>query len=102
MGWRQGSLVEASLTAQVHTIEDGVPRTKDLVHDLWLLTEQDCDLAQADEKDTNRVFELRAVREHDGDIPSGITGSRMRINRTQCLHALDISAKVSASVVRHK
>jgi hypothetical protein len=97
LGWRQGFLVTASLTAQVYTIEDGVQRTSELVHGLWLLAEQDCDLAQTDVGDIAKQFELRAVRYHEGDIPRGITGGRMRINATQCVHALDIVTKVTAT-----
>ena len=82
---------------QVHTVKDGIVQIDNVVHDLWLLTEQDCDLDQTEEDDVEKIFELRAVRGHAGNIPSGIKGSQVRIDDTRCLNATDIVAKVKAS-----
>jgi len=82
---------------RTYTAVDGCPRHQDEDHDLWLLTEQDCDLDQTLDSDTDRLFELRAVREHAGDIPSNIVGAEVRIDDTHCLKAMDHAVKVTAT-----
>jgi hypothetical protein len=75
---------------------DGNTHAVDVNHHLWLLSEQDCDLAQTLEDDSEKLFELRTIRSHGGDVPSAITGAKARIDRTACLVAMDVSTKVTA------
>lgn len=72
-------------------------QNQDVEHDVWLLAEQDCDLNQTEDSDIEALFELRAVRTHDRDVPSGIIGSRVRIDDTRCIVAMDHTVKVTAA-----
>jgi hypothetical protein len=76
---------------------DGDFCSVDIEHDLWLLAEQDCDLDQTTDTDTEKLFELRAVRQHTGDVPSNIVGTRVRIDEHCCLNAMDHTTKVTAA-----
>jgi hypothetical protein len=75
---------------------DGKTEAIDVAHGRWFLSEQDCDLSQTLEDDSEKLFELRAIRSHGGDVPSAITGAKARIDRTTCLVAMDLSTKVTA------
>lgn len=71
-GWRQGSLVRATL--KTHVLDnDGKETAIEFEHDLWLLVTQDCDLARAKPTDAKKKFELRPVfAKEDADTIDGI------------------------------
>jgi hypothetical protein len=96
-GWRQGCLITAALSTRIYSNLNDESAYQDIKHDLWLLAEQDCDLAQTSDDDTEKLFELRAVRNHDGDVPSSIVGAKVRIDNDRCIVAMDLIAKVTAT-----
>ncbi len=95
-GWRQGSIVSTELSVTIHTNTGNVDCLATIAHGQWLLAEQDCDLEQTPAEDGEKLFELRAIRAHDGKVPSSIGGRETRIDADRCLVAMDIVAKVTA------
>lgn len=75
-GWRQGSLIEASLGLSSVTLGDAGPRVDTVSHDRWLVATQDCDLDLTDSLVEDPVIELRPVYADDPPADWGIRSAR--------------------------
>ena len=79
-GWKQGSLIRATLSVRTFDHDNGNDVESEQSFDIWLLTTQDCDLASTKSKNAARQFELRPVyAEQKGDTFDGIRSRAMRV-----------------------
>jgi hypothetical protein len=86
-GWRQGSLIQATLKAQVLD-NDGREQTVDFEHDLWFLATQDCDLAQTKTTDATKKLELRPIfAKEKTDAVDGIRSKVVKVTDDLVLRA---------------
>lgn len=76
-GWCQGSLIRAMLSVRVLDQVGDTVQEKIEQHELWLLTAQDCDLAQTKVSNGTRNFELRPVYPIKAD--DKVDGIRTRV-----------------------
>jgi hypothetical protein len=71
-GWRQGSLIRAALVVHSLDLVDDTRQDGSETFDLWLLANQDCDLANTVCTNKTRQMELRPVLPRNGEKLDGI------------------------------
>lgn len=72
-GWRQGSILYASLPFDGVIVDDKGEVTADRSdHDCWVIATQNCDLSQTDLLAPEDTIELRPVFSHDPPRDRGI------------------------------
>lgn len=88
LGWRQGSVLVASLQFTIAECSHGSPETQTISHERWIVASQDCDLDAADSEGTDPQIELRPVYDRDGGPPFdlgapdawGVRSRKFRLN----------------------
>lgn len=86
-GWRQGSLLKASLTVRSYDLVDGKITPSDHEFGMWTVVTQDCDLHSTQCTDRNRQIELRPVFPSAGVRVDGIRSRWARITPDFVLNA---------------
>lgn len=92
-GWLQGCLLRLPLTLQYATVVAGKVEDAVRVHDLWLIAEQDCDLAWraiVDQQAEEFLVELRPVFTDDPPVDWGIRSQKFLLDDAG--HHIDANA----------
>lgn len=98
-GWRQGSIIAATLTAHKFTF-DGTDLTDTITtHDTWVLCSQDCDLHATDKNNTVRCFELRPLRPREKVHIEGIRSRIMLVTDTHIVESDGPKVHVTAQAL---
>lgn len=80
-GWRQGSVFHAELPLDTVVVRgDAVSRETAGPHGVWVVAEQDCNLAGADADDAEARIEVRPVYMLDPPTDWGIRSRRFRLD----------------------
>ena len=99
-GWRQGSILTASLPlvgVRVTAIGDVAPDTQ--THDRWIVATQDCDLALVDASHADDVVELRPVFSHDPPAARGIRSRKCLLTDGQYVEAQSRRTMISPAAL---
>ncbi len=83
-GWRQGSLLSASLSCNVLDQSDALVEHS---FNEWVVVTQECDLDGAEEDATEPLIELRPVYKNEGDVQVGIRSEVFVVDHERWLHA---------------
>jgi hypothetical protein len=99
-GWRQGSLVEATLPLDSVVLgDDGLPVRQQTEHDVWVVAAQNCDLDSAETDDEEPTIELRPVYTEDPPDDWGIRSWQFLLTETEYVRSLDPRPLVSPAVL---
>lgn len=79
-GWRQGSILGLELPMDSVVLGGtGQPERSTMLHDLWVVATQDCDLDRADCDSPDPVIELRPVFTQNCPADWGIRSAKLRL-----------------------
>lgn len=99
-GWRQGSLLTASLPFDSVVLDaGGRPVRAQDEHNRWVIATQDCDLDQTETEDPTGTIELRPVFAHDPPSDWGLRSARYRLNDREYVHGMSPRTMASAAVL---
>lgn len=99
-GWRQGSILVASLPLDGVVLgEGGEPVRTQSEHGCWVVATQDCDLDQTETDDGLPIVELRAVFMEGPPPDWGLRSARLRLTDTEFVVSAGPRAVVSAAVL---
>jgi hypothetical protein len=79
-GWRQGTVFNLDVTTISSTLVDGGLQAISETHGLWVVSSQDCDVAQVDANSTACCIEIRQVKEGDPGSGLGIRSRMLRLS----------------------
>jgi hypothetical protein len=102
LGWYQGCTFRLSLPLSHISLAGGRPQNHERVHDLWLLSDQDCDLAwrALTDQDDPFLVELRPVFTADPPTDWGIRSQKLRLDEgDQHLRATEPAVRVTPDLV---
>lgn len=96
-GWRQGSIFHAELPLDTVVMHgEAIGRETTGPHGVWVVAEQDCNLAGADADDSEARIEVRPVYIQDPPTYWGIRSRRFRLDQAG-RYVQDQTPKVSVS-----
>ncbi len=99
-GWRQGSLLAATLPFDCVVLGDGnEPVRRQGEHRLWVVATQECDLVAADADDREASIELRPVYTDDPPDDWGIRSFQFLLTETEYVVSLSPRTMVSPAVL---
>ncbi len=99
-GWRQGTLVTATLPLVGVQLSDHGDVTTDIrTHHIWIVATQDCDLAGLDLFQTEDVVELRPVFDHEPPATWGIRSQKCLLIDNQYVEAQSRRTMISPGVL---
>jgi hypothetical protein len=98
-GWRQGSIVVATLPFDAVVIDAGQIVRRQAEHDRWAVASQECELDLTDSDNPQPTIELRAVHMDDPPKDWGLRSSRFRLTENHYVVSADPRLTVSAAVL---
>jgi hypothetical protein len=99
-GWRQGSVVAASLPFDAVVLgAGGQPVRQQRDHGRWVVACQECDLDLTESDDERPTIEMRAVHTDDPPGDWGLRASQLRLTDSEHVVSDDPRVSVSAAVL---
>jgi hypothetical protein len=98
-GWRQGSVLRASLPLNRVVFADGRMVRQEDDHEVWIIASQDCDLDIASASSNEPTIELRPVFADEPPPSWGIRSRKLRLDDTRYVLSEAPRTMVSPAVV---